>query len=356
MLGLRGTGKTVLLNFIARKAREAGAMTVMIEAPETGELPQQLVPRLVKVLRKLSVSEQAKALAYQAMRILRSFAGAFRVEVAEIGISVDPERGAADTGLLDMDLPDLFEAMGEAAKAAGTGLVILIDEVQYLNKSELSALITALHRANQDGLPILFFGAGLPQVAALAGDAKSYAERLFRYEIIDALAEADAAAAIRGPITKEEESIDEDAVAQIVSDTQGYPYFLQEWGFQVWNRAEASPIALGVVAEAAEAALGRLDQGFFKVRMDRLTPKEREYVFAMADLPGGGPYRSGDVAEKLGEPANRMGPRRGGIIRKGMIYSPAHGDIAFTVPGFKDYLHRLRQTDSQPPRLTLPKR
>lgn len=341
MLGLRGTGKTVLLNHIAQLAEAEGALTLMIEAPETGEFPRQLVPLLNRLLRRLSVSEKARAFAHKAMRILRSFAGSFKVEIAEIGISVDPEPGTGDSGLLDLDLTDLLMAVGEAAKADGTALVLLIDEVQYLNKEELGALITALHRANQRALPVLFFGAGLPQVAGLAGEAKSYAERLFRYETIGALEAEDAGAAIREPIAREGESITAEAVTRIVGDTEGYPYFLQEWGYQVWNGADASPIPLDVVERAAEAALDRLDKGFFKVRIDRLTPKEREYVNAMAELPGDGPYRSGDVADKLGEPATRMGPRRQGIIRKGMIYSPAHGDIAFTVPGFKDYLMRV---------------
>ena len=343
LLGLRGTGKTVLLNHIAKLAREHQALTVMIEAPETGELPRQLVPRLLKVLRKLSVSEKAKALTHSAMRALRSFAGAFRVEVAEVGISVDPEPGSADSGLLDMDLPELLERIGRAAQADGRAVVLMIDEVQYLSQEELGAVITALHRTNQEGLPLLFFGAGLPQIAGLAGDAKSYAERLFRYEDIGALSEVDASAAIREPITAEGEAIDAAAVRAIVSETGGYPYFLQEWGYQVWNAATMSPIDASTVEEATALALKRLDSGFFKVRMDRLTPKEREYVNAMADLPGEGPYRSGDVAEALGEPATRMGPRRQAIIRKGMIYSPAHGDIAFTVPGFKDYLRRIRE-------------
>jgi len=200
-------------------------------------------------------------------------------------------------------------------------------------------LIVAIHRTNQKNLPVLFFGAGLPQVAALSGDAKSYAERLFNYPPVGALDNGAAKAAIRQPIEAEEETITDEALNAIVSHTEGYPYFLQEWGYQAWNAADASPIDADDVEKASAAAIRRLDEGFFRVRFDRLTPKEREYVIAMAQL-GKGPYRSSDVADLLGESVQSLGPRRAQIINKGMIYSPAHGDIDFTVPMFEDYLNR----------------
>lgn len=229
--------------------------------------------------------------------------------------------------------------MGEAARAAGKGWALLIDEVQYLSESELGALIVALHRTNQRGLPVIFFGAGLPQIAALSGDAKSYAERLFLFSRVDALDRAAAGRAIREPIEEEGEQIEDKAIDAIFEATGGYPYFLQEWGYQPWNSAEESPISPACLDQAGRNALRRLDAGFFKVRFERLTPKEREYVLAMARL-GEGPYRSADVADILGETHNSLGPRRATIIHKGMIYSPAHGDIAFTVPMFEDYLRR----------------
>ena len=189
-------------------------------------------------------------------------------------------------------------------------------------------------------LPILFFGAGVPQIAALSGDAKSYAERLFNFPPIGALDDTAASAAIRQPIEQEGESIQDSALASIVRATHGYPYFLQEWGYKAWNAAAASPIADGDVVTASRNALKRLDAGFFRLRLDRLTPKERDYVVAMARL-GPGPYRSADVADALGESVQSLGPRRASIINKGMIYSPAHGDIAFTVPMFDDFLRRV---------------
>lgn len=252
---------------------------------------------------------------------------------------MEPEPGVADSGNLEYDLSDLFVRIGEAAAAAGRGWTLLIDEIQYLKEPDLAALIVAMHKCNQKGLPVLLFGAGLPQVAALSGDAKSYAERLFAYPSVGPLDRAAAGNAIRLPIIGEDENIEADALEAIYKHTGGYPYFLQEWGFQAWNTAIRSPITEADVETAGSAALARLDEGFFKVRFDRLTPKERDYVVAMAGL-GSGPYKSSEVAQVLGVDVQSLGPRRASIIAKGMIYSPAHGDIAFTVPLFEDYLKR----------------
>lgn len=339
LLGLRGTGKTVLLNAIETLAQEHGHITSFIEAPETGHLADQLYPKIHQALRKFSGFEAAKAAAHSGLRALRSFAGAFKINIGDVAIAVDPEPGMADSGNLEFDLVDVFQTLGRAALAAKRGWSLFIDELQYLEERELAALIVAIHRANQTGLPILFFGAGLPQIAALSGDAKSYAERLFNFPPIGALDTEAAAIAIRQPIEDEGECIEDAALAEIIRATQGYPYFLQEWGYQAWNVAAVSPITKTNIATASANALERLDAGFFRVRLDRLTPKERAYVVAMARL-GPGPYRSGDVAEALGENIQSLGPRRAAIISKGMIYSPAHGDIAFTVPMFDDFLRR----------------
>jgi hypothetical protein len=311
----------------------------MIEAPEDKPLAELLYPRIAQALRKLSVLEQSKALAHSATRALRGFASAFKIEMGDVSISVDAEPGVADSGNLEYDLAELFVRVGEAAKVAGKGWTLLIDEIQYIKAPDYAALIVAIHRVNQRNLPILFFGAGLPQVAALSGDAKSYAERLFSYPSVGALDRASAEQAIRAPIEEEGEDITGDAVDAIVAQTHGYPYFLQEWGYQAWNTADMSPIDLDDINISSEHALARLDDGFFRVRFDRLTPREREYVCAMAKL-GDGPYKSGDVAEAMNEPPQRLGPMRANIIQKGMIYSPSYGDIDFTVPLFADYLRR----------------
>jgi hypothetical protein len=338
-LGLRGVGKTVLLNAVENMANERGHLTSSIEAPENKPLGELLLPRVHQVLRKLSLVGNAKAKAHDALRALRSFASVFKFEYGDMSIAVDAEVGVADSGDLENDLPELFVRIGEAAKAAGKAWTLLIDEVQYLSRKDLAALIVSLHKINQSELPILFFGAGLPQVAALSGEAKSYAERLFHYPDIGALTEADAKAAIQQPVNEEGAAIDDDALTEIFLKTRGYPYFLQEWGHQSWNLALGDTITLKDAKDAETTTLKRLDAGFFKVRFDRLTPKEREYVIAMAKL-GNEPYRSSDVADRLGETAQSLGPRRAQIISKGMIYSPSHGDVAFTVPMFNDYLIR----------------
>jgi GTPase SAR1 family protein len=339
LLGLRGVGKTVLLNKAEQIAENYGYLTSFIEAPEDRKLVDLLYPKIYQVLRKLSLSEAAKSATHSALRALRGFASAFKISMGDFEVSVDPEPGVADSGNLEYDITEIFLKVGSAAQAAGRGWALLIDEVQYLSAEELSSLIVAIHRVNQKGLPIILIGAGLPAIAALSGDAKSYAERLFIFPKVDALTKADASNAIRQPIEGEGESIDDDLLANIVSLTRGYPYFLQEWGHQVWNASPHSPINISCIDTAEKEALRRLDEGFFKVRMDRLTPKERDYVIAMARL-GPGPYRSADVADALGEKLTTLGPRRAQIISKGMIYSPAHGDIAFTVPMFDEYVKR----------------
>jgi len=339
LLGLRGVGKTVLLNKIEQIAERHGYLTSFIEAPEDRKLVDLLYPKIYQVLRKLSLIESARTATHNAMRALRGFASVFRINVGDFEVSVDPEPGVADSGNLEYDLTELFLKVGEAARVAGRGWALLIDEVQYISTDELGALIVAIHRINQKALPVLMFGAGLPAIAALSGEAKSYAERLFIFPKVDALPKGDAANAIRQPIEEQGESIDGDLLDNIISLTRGYPYFLQEWGYQVWNSSQQSPISIDCIYAAEREALRRLDEGFFKVRIDRLTPKEKEYVIAMARL-GEGPYRSSDVADALGEKLTTLGPRRAQIIAKGMIYSPAYGDIAFTVPMFDEYLKR----------------
>lgn len=348
LLGLRGVGKTVLLNKIEEIAENAGHLTSAVEAREQQRLSDLLVPKINQVLRKLSLSENARSKAHAALRALRSFVSVFQLSYGDLSISVDAEAGVADSGDLENDLTELFVRVGEAAQAAGKAWTLLVDEVQYLSQQDLAALIVALHKINQRELPVVFFGAGLPQVAGLSGDAKSYAERLFLYPAVGALNAEDARTAIKQPVETEGETITEEALAEILRKTQGYPYYLQEWGYQCWEIAEdGQPINEMHAARAAGEAIQRLDEGFFNVRFERLTPKEREYVLAMARL-GAGPYRSSDVAAALGETHQSLGPRRAQIINKGMIYSPGHGDIAFTVPMFDEYVMRKFASDREP--------
>jgi hypothetical protein len=340
LLGLRGVGKTVLLRKIDEIAGDLGYKSSYLEAPETQRLTDILYPKMVQIFKRLSIVESAKSLAHEGLSALKSFASVFKIAMGDVLISLEPELGVADSGILEYDLTDLFVKIGQAAKAAKQGWVLFIDEIQYLEKDELAALIVAIHNTTQLNLPVIFFGAGLPQVASLTGNAKSYAERLFDYKPVGALDDKSAIKAIKDPILAENELIDDLALKNILKHTKGYPFFLQEWGYQVWNIADKSPITDDDVKKASPLALRRLDEGFFRVRFDRLTPKEKAYVFAMAEL-GKGPYRSADIAEILQENSQQLGPCRAQIINKGMIYSPSHGDIDFTVPFFEEYLKRV---------------
>ena len=343
LLGLRGVGKTVLLGRIGAIAADAGAKEVMIEAREARSLPELLVPRLRSVLVLLSAREQTYQLAKRAMAMLRQFAGTFKVTMGDVEYTVDALPGAADSGDMQEDLAELLVAVGEAAKVSGQPLVLLLDELQFLSATDLGALIMAMHRVGQQNLPILLYGAGLPQLAGLAGNAKSYAERLFEYPPIGPLEPEAAAMAIRIPIERQGATIHDDALQLIVEKTQGYPFFLQEWGSQVWRAASCITITTADVEIATTNAVKRLDTSFFKVRFDRLTPRERDYLRAMAER-GPGPHRSGDIAVALGRKVTALGPLRDGLIKKGMIYSPQHGELAFTVPLFDEYLRRMMST------------
>lgn len=338
LLGLRGVGKTVLLNRIGQKAEEIGYSLVKLEAPEGQRLAQYLAPALKGVLVRLSKIEEAKDLASSALGALQGFASAFKISIGEIGVEVvDPH--VADSGNLEIDLPGLLTTVGKAAKAADTSVAILVDEVQYLGEEDLRALIVAFHEISQNGLPVVMFGAGLPQVAGLAGDAKSYAERLFDYPPVGPLDNEAAKEAIRQPILDEGAQIGDQALALIVDATSGYPYFLQEWGKHTWRVADDSPIDRHDVETATAEATEALDKSFFRVRFDRLTPREQAYLRAMAEL-GPGPHRSGEIASLLQRKVESLGPLRSGLIKKGMIWSPSHGDTAFTVPLFDEFMKR----------------
>ena len=340
LYGLRGVGKTVLLGKIRRDAEARGLITVAIESPEERSLPALLVSALRLALIKLSRTEAAKQGVKRALRALAGFAKLkAKFGDLEVALDLEPEPGLADSGDLDLDLAELLGAVGEAAVERETAIVLFIDELQYVPETQLAALIGALHAVNQRQLPVTMVGAGLPQLLGASGRAKSYAERLFEFVSIDRLDPGAAAEALQRPIEREGAGIEPDAIAEIVAQTLGYPYFLQEWGKHSWAVADASPITLADVRQASIEALAELDDSFFRVRFDRLTPGEKNYLRAMADL-GPGPHRSGDIAERLGRKVNTTAPIRNSLIGKGMLYSPAHGDTAFTVPLFDHYMRR----------------
>ncbi len=342
LYGLRGVGKTVLLNRIRLDAEARGIVSVRMEAPEERSLPALLAPALRAALMRLSRGEALKDNAQRAMRALASFVGALRVNYQdlEVRIDIDPEIGLADSSDLDTDLTDLLTTLGNAAHERETALVFFIDELQYVPEDQLASLIAALHSTSQEQLPITMVAAGLPQLVGRTGNAKSYAERLFEFAPVGRLDENDARDALIVPASKEGVEFHPEAVAEVLRETNGYPYFLQEWGKHSWNTADHSPIMLSDAQRATREALAELDASFFRVRLDRLTPTQKRYLRAMAEL-GPGPHRSGDIAQTLGVRVTTVAPVRNLLIAKGMIYSPAHGDTAFTVPLFDGFMRRI---------------
>lgn len=342
LIGLRGVGKTVLLNRVRDMADKRGYKATLIEAHEDKHLSELLIPPLRQILMSLDRMENASEQVKRGLRVLRSFVSGLRVKVGELelGLDGDAERGTADSGDLEADLAELFTAVGEAAAARGTAVAISIDEMQYLSEQELSALIMAIHRLAQRQLPLVLVGAGLPQLVGLSGKSKSYAERLFDFPAVGALGIDDARNALQKPVRDENVEFTNEALDEIIRVTQRYPYFLQEWGHHAWNMAEESPISLAVVQRSTNAAIQSLDESFFRVRYDRLTPREKTYLRAMAEL-GAKPQRSGDIAELMRVGVRSVAPLRSGLIKKGMIYSPQYGDTAFTVPLFDEFMKRM---------------
>lgn len=341
VVGLRGVGKTVLLNRIRDLADEQGYVAEMIEAPENRSLAALITPALRTMILKLDRGEQVNASARKAFRALRGFAAAIKVKYNDIEISLDGETepGVADSGDIEIDLPDLLVSLGEAARERGTAAALIMDELQYLSEIEMSALIVGMHRVSQRQLPLTLFGAGLPQLVGLTGRSKSYAERLFDFPVAGPLSYDDARLALKAPVQEEGADFTEPAIKRIHELTEGYPYFLQEWGFHAWLAADANQIGVADVDRATPEALAALDRSFFRVRFDRLTPSEKRYLRAMSKL-GAGPHRSGDIANQLGVRVTSTGPVRASLIKKGMVYSPAHGDTAFTVPLFDRFMAR----------------
>jgi hypothetical protein len=341
LTGLRGVGKTVLLNEIGRLAEADHYRTLSIEASENTSLGILIAPYLRRLLfdldRVAGTGEKVK----RGFRVLRSFLGRLRVTYKDvtIGLDVEPEQGTADSGNIEIDLPNLFVAVAEAAEERNIPVAVLIDEIQYFNQKELGSLIMAMHQMQQRQLPLVLLGAGLPILPRLAGESKSYAERLFTFPVIDALSEQDSNKALQDPAEAAGGFFESSALQEIFRLTKGYPYFLQEWGYQSWNQAPTNVITLNVVKEATQKVISRLDQNFFRVRYDRLTPNEKHFLRAIACL-GKGTHRTGDIADILGVKISSLGPVRATLMKKGMIYSPAHGEIAFTVPLFDEFMIR----------------
>lgn len=346
LYGLRGVGKTVLLHKIREIAESEGYLPVIIEAPEDRSLAATLGPALRTAIIKMSKYGQTKAMLsdglVKAKGALASFISAAKIKFddIEVNIDFDVEEGLADSGDFESDLTDLLISVGESAKIYHKPVILVIDELQYIPEAQLAALITALHRTSQRQLPITMVAAGLPQLLGQMGQAKSYAERLFEFVSMGALDNVSAEQAIVIPLKQEKAGIEKSAVEEIIQQTQGYPYFIQEWGKHVWDISPTSPITRKDVIQATDIALSELDESFFRVRFDRLTPAEKRYMRAMAEL-GAGPHRSSDISDILGKVSSAVAPIRARLMTKGMIFSPSHGDTAFTVPLFDGFMKRI---------------
>ena len=341
VVGLRGVGKTVLLNEINQIAEQGGYISEMIETPEGRSLASILAPALRTIVTKLDRGRQIEQAVSKAFRILRGFVSSVKISYADVELSIEGETepGTADSGDIEGDIPVLMVAIGEAARARNTAVALIIDELQYLTEREMSALIMAMHRLSQMRLPVILIGAGLPQLVGLTGRSKSYSERLFDFPQAGALSREETRAALQGPAAEDGAKFTSRALNDIYQITEGYPYFVQEWGYQAWLAAPKSPIDGAAVAAATPVAFRRLDRSFFRVRFDRLTPGEKRYLRAMAEL-GPGPHRSGDISAQLRAKVTSHGPVRAALIGKGMIFSPQHGDTAFTVPLFDQFMRR----------------
>jgi hypothetical protein len=347
LYGLRGVGKTVLLRQMFRDAEAANYLPVSFEAPEGRSLPSILLPALRSTIVRYSAASKAKAGFRKVLGTLASFAKAFKVKYEDVEFSIDlePTVGVADSGDLENDLFELLQSLGEIAKSQKTVMAMFVDELQYVQEDQLAALVMALHRISQFQLPVTILAAGLPQLLGQLAKAKSYAERMFDFKEIGPLDAEAARDALVIPAQNAGVQYNADAVDHIIDATERYPYFLQEWGQHAWRIARETPITFADAEAATISAISHLDSSFFRVRFDRLTPLEKRYMRAMAEL-GPGPHRSGDVADILRRDVRKLGPCRSALIKKGMAYSPSHGDIAFTVPLFDGFMKRIMHLET----------
>lgn len=343
LLGLRGVGKTVLLNSIYNLAEERGYFTIRMEAPEGGELAARSYPDLRRILIRLSAAQNLRDKVTRASVALRNFASIFKVSFEGFDFGATPTEALADSGDLERDFAEVLRSVTEAAKAAGRPVAMFIDEIQYLQPKELAALALACHEAAQRQLPFVLYGAGLPQIAKLAGDAKSYSERLFEFPAVGPLSDQAARRAITEPASREGVAFEAEAVDEILRQTLNYPYFLQEWGSAVWNTTDRSPITRGNVNDALDRIIPHLDASFFRVRFDRCKPVQQKYLRAMAEL-GPGPHQTGAIAGVLGCEPSQVAATRAQLIALGMIWSQRHGETAFTVPLFDQFMKRAIPT------------
>jgi hypothetical protein len=333
--GLRGVGKTVLLNAFENQAESQDFLTYYHELTPESVLAQEITRDCEKALTRLSVSERMGNKIRESLRHMRTI----RLTGPE-GFGLEVDLKGADEGDVTSDLTDVFLQLGEAATSKNRGVVFLLDEIQFADETHFRALISALHRATQRNLPITIAAAGLPQIPRLTGEARSYAERLFTFPTIGNLDDEAARAALTEPARHQSVEVAPEAVARALAWTAGYPFFIQQLGKHAWNAAQESPISLADVETAIPSAREALDSSLYEVRVQRATPAERRYMRAMAEL-GSGPYRSGAVGNKLGKSSAALSQLRDRLIGKGLIYATEDfGHLDFSVPRFDEFMRR----------------
>ena len=340
-IGLRSVGKTVLLKEIQSIANKENILTNFFEINLKYPLVKEVIRVLQSTFLKLDRVNGVRKTVKRGLRVLKSFVGAIKIKYKDVEfyLDIDKEAGTAESGNLVVDMTDVFLAAGEAAKECDSSIVIFIDEIQKIEPGDFEALISSIHQINQNNLPLMVIGAGLPNTIRKSAEIKSYVERLFEFPEIGSLNCDDAKLALTRPAEKAGVSFNENAVNAIVEQTKGYPYFIQEWGYQTWNVASKSPITVTDVNLAGKESIKRLDENFFKVRFVQLSKLQQKYLKAMAQL-GQENIKSGDVAKILNQSSSSLGPIRKALINNGMIYSTRYGYITFSVPLFEEYLNR----------------
>lgn len=342
LIGLRGVGKTVLLRHLAEKARGDGVIPILVEMRNDTSDVEELSVRIKEALSILDFKSRVKSTVNQAFLVLKNFVKTLSVNIGDFGIAVETNPGIGDSGNMEYDLSEVLMACARAAKESNTAIGLYIDELQNMDIHALRGVIVALHHAAQESLPLYLVGSGLPTIRGLIGKSKTYAERMFNYAELGALSEAEVSDAVVGPMRENGVSVDDEAVKEIFAQSHGYPYFLQEYGYQLWLEAENPRIEIGDVRKILPAVTARLDRNFFDVRFDRIANAERRFLRAMAET--GSPARISEVARVLDRTLGSLSPVRSSLIRKGMVFSPALGEISYTVPLFAEYVKRVMPT------------
>ena len=340
LIGLRGVGKTVLLKHLAENARHAGVVPVVIEVRNANSDFEELALRVKEALCAIDFASRVKDSVNRAFTILRNFVKTFSLNIGDFGIEIEAAQGIASSGKMELDLSEVLLASARAAKASNKAIGMYVDELQNLELEAMRGIIVALHFAAQESLPLYLVGSGLPSIRALVGKSKTYAERMFNYAEIGALCKEDVDLAITVPLNNNGLDIEPEAITEVFEKTKGYPYFLQEYGYQMWIAAEKSPISADDVRRIVPDVQNRLDSNFFDVRFDRISNREKEFLRAMAEFPQDKAVPMSELVGTMGRPLSAISPIRASLIKKGVVYSPEYGGIAYTVPMFADYMKR----------------